>query len=83
MYDRYAGDAYLSSQLLWEAYTRRIVVHASLGKKQDLISKITRTKGDRSVAQVGEHLSSKHKTLNSNPSTNPPKEICQICPSFF
>jgi hypothetical protein len=35
------------------------MVQASMGKKQDPISKITREKGARDVAQVVEHLSSK------------------------
>jgi hypothetical protein len=33
-----------------------MVIQASLGKKQDLISKIIRAKRDRGVDQVVEHL---------------------------
>jgi hypothetical protein len=45
------------------------VVQASLGKKPDPISKITRTKRARSVTQAVKHLSSKCKALSSNHST--------------
>jgi hypothetical protein len=50
------------------SYAGRIAVHASLGKNLEPISKITRTKRARHVAQVIESLSSKCKTLSSNPS---------------
>jgi hypothetical protein len=46
---------------------------ASLGKMQDLISKITREKRAGGVAQMGEQLSSKCETVSSNPSSDPPK----------
>jgi hypothetical protein len=51
------GDAFLSSQL-----QQGIKVQASLSKKQDPISKITRTK-----KHVVDYLPSKHKVLSSNP----------------
>jgi hypothetical protein len=38
-------------------------------KKQDPISKITRTKRIRGGAQAVEHLSSKHEVFSLNPST--------------
>jgi hypothetical protein len=47
---------------------KRIVVQASPGIKQDLISKITRAKRVKSIAQVVEHLPSKHEAPSSNPS---------------
>jgi hypothetical protein len=43
-----------------------MVVQASLGKKQDAISKITRAKRLGGVAQTAEHLPSKHGVLSSN-----------------
>jgi hypothetical protein len=45
------------------------VVQASLGKKQDPISKITRANRAGGVAQVEEHLPSKSEALSSNTST--------------
>jgi hypothetical protein len=42
---------------------------ASLGKKQDPISKITRAKSAGGVVQAVEGLPSKHKALHLNPST--------------
>jgi hypothetical protein len=50
----------------------RLVVQASLGKKQDpiSISKITISPRARRMAQVVEHLPSKCETLISNPSSN-------------
>jgi hypothetical protein len=49
---------------------RKIIVETSPGIKltQDLISKITRTKGDGGVAQAIECLLSKHEALSLNPS---------------
>jgi hypothetical protein len=49
------------------------VVQASLGKKRDFISKVTRIKKAGGVAQAEECLPSKHKVLSSNPSTAKPK----------
>jgi hypothetical protein len=40
----YLSRKKLSFQLRWEAYDRRIMVQAGLGRKQDFISKIIRTK---------------------------------------
>jgi hypothetical protein len=45
------------------------MVQASPGKNQDLISKITRAKRARGVAQEVENLPGKHEALNSTPST--------------
>jgi hypothetical protein len=53
----------------WEAEIRRTVVQASLGRKQDSISKITREIRVGGVAQVAENLLTKHKALSSNTST--------------
>jgi hypothetical protein len=44
------------------------VAQAGLGKKRDPISKITREKRPRVMAQVVEHLPSKCQALSSNPS---------------
>jgi hypothetical protein len=41
---------------------------------QDPISKITKTKRAGGMIQVIEHVPSKHKALNSNPSTTNKKE---------
>jgi hypothetical protein len=50
------------------------VVQAGLGKKQDLISKITRAKRAAGVAQVVECcLPSKCEALSSNPNIAPQK----------
>jgi hypothetical protein len=38
-------------------------------KEQNPIQKITKAQGAEDMAQVGEHLHSKHKTLSSNSST--------------
>jgi hypothetical protein len=38
-------------------------------KKRDPISKVTRAKGTAGMAQVREHLSSKHKAISSNTNT--------------
>jgi hypothetical protein len=46
----------------------RIVVQASLSKKRDPVSKITRAKG------AGGALPSKHKALSSNPSDHQKKK---------
>jgi hypothetical protein len=48
----------------------RTAVQASLGKKGDPISKITRAKRARGAAQVVECLPSKWKALSLNPSTD-------------
>jgi hypothetical protein len=45
------------------------VVQASLGKKGDPVSKITRVKRAGGMAKVVEYLSSKCEVLSSNPST--------------
>jgi hypothetical protein len=46
------------------------VVQATLGKKQDPASRITKSKKRAGgVAHVVEHLPSKHKTLSSSPNT--------------
>jgi hypothetical protein len=50
-----------------------IMVQAGLGKRQALTSKITKAKRAGGMAQVIEYLPSKHKTLNSNPSTQKKK----------
>jgi hypothetical protein len=46
----------------------RVLVQVSLGKKQDLISKIMRARRAGGTAQVVECLHSKYKALCSNPS---------------
>jgi hypothetical protein len=46
------------------------MITAGLGKKQDLIYKITRAKRDRGVTQAVEHPPSKHEVLSSNPNTS-------------
>jgi hypothetical protein len=51
---------------------RKIVVQAGLGKKRDLISKITRARRTENMAQVVEYLLESTKPLNSNPV--PPKK---------
>jgi hypothetical protein len=56
----------LSSQLPWEAYNKRIIIHAGLGKTQGSINKITRAKRAGGMAQAIECLPSKHKALSSN-----------------
>jgi hypothetical protein len=58
---------YLSSQLQQETENRRTMVPAGLDKKQDPFPKITRAKRAEVMAQVVECLSSKCKTLISNP----------------
>jgi hypothetical protein len=60
----------LLSRLFWEVYKKRFIVQAGLGKKQDVVSKIIRARRDRSVAKAMEYLPSKHKMMNSNPSTS-------------
>jgi hypothetical protein len=45
---------------------RKITVQASLGKNQDLISKIIRIKKAGCIIQAVEHLPSKWETLSSN-----------------
>jgi hypothetical protein len=45
------------------------LVQASLGKNQDHIAKITRTKGAGSMAQAVENLPHKHEALNLNSNT--------------
>jgi hypothetical protein len=57
--------ACLSSQAT-QGNTNRILVQASLGIKWDLISKIAAGKKAGKVAQVVEHLPSKHKVLSLN-----------------
>jgi hypothetical protein len=52
----------------------RIVVQDGLGKSQDPISKATRAKRDRDVAQVAKHLPSRCKALSSNPRAAKKKE---------
>jgi phosphatidate phosphatase PAH1 len=47
-----------------EALNRSITGQTSLGKKQDPISKITRTKRAGGIVQVVECLPSKHEALN-------------------
>jgi hypothetical protein len=61
----------LSSQLQQEVKNRRITIQASLGKKQDPISKLTRAERTEDVTQVVEYLPTKRKALSSNPV--PPK----------
>jgi uncharacterized protein YwlG (UPF0340 family) len=63
------GGRSLSSQLYCEELNRRIVVQTGLNKKQHTISKITREKRAGGMAEVVDYLPSKHKALNSNPST--------------
>jgi hypothetical protein len=53
---------------------KRIIVQVSLGKKRELISKITRAKWVGGVARVVQGLPSKCESLNSNPSTIEEKE---------
>jgi hypothetical protein len=57
---------------------RRIKVHVDLGKKRDLLSKMTRIKRAMDMAQVVKHLPSKCKTLSSNPSTAKKKKANKI-----
>jgi hypothetical protein len=52
-------------QIIWGSTNRRIAVLASLGIKQDLISKITTPKG------LVELLPVKCKATSSNPNTAP------------
>jgi hypothetical protein len=49
--------------------SRRIKVQVSLGKKQDLVSKIIRAKRAGDVVQAVKHQPSKCEALSSNPST--------------
>jgi hypothetical protein len=51
------------------------MVQASLGKKQDPISKITRAKRAGGMAQGVEHTSQKHEALSFKPSTAKKKKI--------
>jgi hypothetical protein len=51
------------------AMAGNIKEEVDLGKKQDPVSKITKAKRSGDVAQVVKPLSSKCKTLSSNPST--------------
>jgi hypothetical protein len=44
-----------------ETVNRRLMVQASLGIKQDCILKIARTEKGEAMAQVIEHLASKHR----------------------
>jgi hypothetical protein len=48
---------------------RKTMVQARLGKKQHLISRITRAKSAGGMAQAVEYLPSKYKVLTSKPST--------------
>jgi hypothetical protein len=48
---------------------------ASLGKKQDLISKITRAKRAGGMVQDLEHFPRKHEVLSPNPSTEKKKKL--------
>jgi hypothetical protein len=52
-----------------ERTNRRIVIQASLGIKQDPVSKIASTKRTFGIGQVIAHLSHKHEALISTPST--------------
>jgi hypothetical protein len=52
-----------------------MAVQTGLGKKQNLIFKITRGKRAGGMAQVVECLPSKHKALSSNPSTTNTKKM--------
>jgi hypothetical protein len=45
------------------------LVPACLGKKQDVITKITRAKSAGGMAQMVGHQPRKHKPLSSNPNT--------------
>jgi uncharacterized protein (DUF4213/DUF364 family) len=54
------------------------VVQASLGKKQDPISKITRVKRVGGMAQAVQHLSSKFKVLSSNFSNTKKKKKSDV-----
>jgi hypothetical protein len=47
---------------------RRTVVQPGLVKKQDPVSKMTRTKRAGDMAQVAEHLPGKCEAVSSNPS---------------
>jgi hypothetical protein len=51
-----------------------MLVQIDLNKKWNPISKITRAKRDGGVAQVVEHLPSKHKAMNSNLNTSKEKK---------
>jgi hypothetical protein len=47
-------------------YKWELVIESHLSKKRDSISKITRAKTSRSMAQVVQHLPSRCEALNSN-----------------
>jgi hypothetical protein len=55
---------HLSFPTMWGSTNRRIMVQASLGIKTDLISKMTDTQRVGCMAQVVEHLPSKHEALS-------------------
>jgi hypothetical protein len=55
----------------------RTIVQSSLGKTLDLISKVTKVKRARNMAQAVELIPHKFKTLNSNPSTTK-NRICDM-----
>jgi hypothetical protein len=61
------GSVCLSSQPGQEAKKRRITVQASMGKRQDPISKIIITTSTRGVSPAVECLPSRSKDLSSNP----------------
>jgi hypothetical protein len=58
---------------IWGNTNRKMAVQAHLDIKRDRTSKITKAKRASGVAQVIEHLHSKHKALNSTPSTTKKK----------
>jgi hypothetical protein len=51
---------------IWELRSEGLWFQESQGKKWDPFSKTTREKRAGAIAQTAEHLSSKHKALNSN-----------------
>jgi hypothetical protein len=51
------------------------MVHGSLGRKQDPISKITIAQRVEAVAHTIEHLPHKYKALSSNPNTTTTKNL--------
>jgi hypothetical protein len=48
---------------MWGSINRRLIIQANLGKQQDPLSKITRTRKAHGLPQAVEYLASKHKPL--------------------
>jgi hypothetical protein len=62
----------------WAWWCPPVIPSYVLGKKQDLISKITRAKRAGGVAQGVEFLTPKHKALSSNPSKIYPQSLLRF-----